>query len=173
MEKIARHVGHLPRIGVLCRVSRRDFPFVKSFHAQQSPRPVEPMSLFQEVKWPERVFTQLHLVQKLVRKDLFALPRMSPQQVHRKCIVPFAVSAPSESDRSSSTVRFLLFLLQIRQNCCTNICEAKSTGKSQAFGYFSSTDVEWHLSRMLKVRDVRLISKRTEAWHTQFRGRKM
>lgn len=31
---------------------------------------------------------------------------MSSRQVHRKCIVPTAVSAPSESDRSSSTVHF-------------------------------------------------------------------
>ena len=63
-------------------------------------------ALFQDVKWPGRVIIQLHLVQKLVCKDLLALPRMSSEQVHRKCIVPFAASVPSESDRSSSTVRF-------------------------------------------------------------------
>jgi hypothetical protein len=44
-----------------------------------------------------------------VRKDLLAFPRMSPQQVHRKRILPFAVSTPSESDRSSSTALFFRF----------------------------------------------------------------
>jgi hypothetical protein len=44
-----------------------------------------------------------------VRKDLLALPRMLSQQVHRKFNVPFAVSAPSESDRSSSRVSFFFF----------------------------------------------------------------
>jgi len=89
--------------------------------------------LFQEVKWSGCVITQLHLVQKLVPKDLVALPSMSLQQVHGKCMVPPAVSVPSESDRCSTTIHFFPFLLQIRQNCRTNIRDAKSIGKSQAF----------------------------------------
>jgi tricorn protease-like protein len=109
------------------------------------------------------MITQLHLVQKLVPKDSVALPSMSSQQVHGKCTVPTAVSVPSESDRSSSTIRFSRFCFKSGKPAAQTFVMPNQQAKVKRFGYFSSTDVEWHLSRMLNVRDVRLLSKRTEA----------